>query len=358
QQAGRLAHAYCLTGEEAIGKTAVARALAEELLLGEGQPSRLEVHPDFWSDDRPEAISIDEIRFHPERGAPTHEQSLQQFLSLKPFVAPLRVALLANAERMTEAAQNCLLKTLEEPPPNTVLVLTTAYPDHLLPTCLSRCQLIALSPVGRPAMVGFIKARQPNEAEADALVCLAAGRPGWVARALTDRDWVVRVDRWAEQLAALGFEDADGGLTYAARAGQGPQAAVRLRGGAWAARRDASGGLGCAPRFHRIPPLRDAAPGRRAETDAGGPQIRARSMVRPGPPGPRAGILGGRPAYPVADRSECKSSPRHGSHAARPSRAAPCMSRVFVTLPLPSPGIDMLRERFEVTMMEAEGMPP
>src|ERR1700737_2922964 len=90
--AGRLAHAYCLIGEEGLGKTAVARALAEELLLGEGQPSRLEVHPDFWSDDRPEAISIDEIRFHPERGAPTHEQSLQQFLSLKPFVAPLRGA--------------------------------------------------------------------------------------------------------------------------------------------------------------------------------------------------------------------------------------------------------------------------
>src|SRR5437764_1067994 len=93
--AGRLAHAYCLIGEEGVGKTAVARALAEELLLGEGQPSRLEVHPDFWCDDRPEAISIDEIRFHPERGAPAHDQSLQQFLSLKPFVAPLRLALLA-----------------------------------------------------------------------------------------------------------------------------------------------------------------------------------------------------------------------------------------------------------------------
>src|SRR6202521_5142330 len=176
--AGRLAHAFCLIGEEGIGKTAVARALAEELLLGVGQPSRPEVHPDFWCDDRPEAISIDEIRFHPERGAPAHDQSLQQFLSLKPFVAPLRVALLANAERMTEAAQNCLLKTLEEPPPNTVLVLTTAYPDHLLPTCLSRCQVIALSPVGRLAMVGFIKARQPNEAEAEALVGLAHRRPG------------------------------------------------------------------------------------------------------------------------------------------------------------------------------------
>src|ERR1700704_5599674 len=211
QAAGRLAHAFCLIGEAGIGKTAVARALAEELLLGEGQPSRLDVHPDFWSDDRPEAISIDEIRFHPEKGAPAHDQSLQQFLSLKPFVAPLRVALLANAERMTEAAQNCVLKTLEEPPPNTVLVLTTAYPDHLLPTCLSRCQLIALSPVGRLAMAGFIKARQPNEAEAEALVGLAHGRPGWAARAVTDRDWVVRIDRWAEQLAALAFEGVDGG---------------------------------------------------------------------------------------------------------------------------------------------------
>src|SRR5437016_12231024 len=179
QRAGRLAHAYCLTGEDGIGKTALARALAEELLLGAGQPRRLEVHPDFWSDDRPEAISIDEIRFHPERGAQAHDQSLQQFLSLKPFVAPLRVALLANAERMTEAAQNCLLKMLEEPPPNTVLLLTTAYPDHLLPTCLSRCQLISLSPVGRPAMVEFVSARQPNDAEADALVGLAHGRPGW-----------------------------------------------------------------------------------------------------------------------------------------------------------------------------------
>src|SRR5207253_4708899 len=80
--AGRLPHAYCLTGAESIGKTALARALAEELLLGEGQPRRLEIHPDFWSDDRPEAISSDEIRSHPARGAQAHEQALQQLLSL------------------------------------------------------------------------------------------------------------------------------------------------------------------------------------------------------------------------------------------------------------------------------------
>src|SRR5438132_7102373 len=217
QRAGRLAHAYCLTGEESIGKTALARALAEELLLGEGQPRRLEIHPDFWSDDRPEAISIDEIRFHPERGAQAHDQSLQQFLSLKPFVAPLRVALLANAERMTEAAQNCLLKTLEEPPPNTVLVLTTAYPDHLLPTCLSRCQLVAVSPVGRSTLAGLLASRSGTPEEAEALAGLAHGRPGWAVRAMLDREWVARLDRWAEELSTLAFEDVDGVLTYAAR---------------------------------------------------------------------------------------------------------------------------------------------
>jgi DNA polymerase-3 subunit delta' len=227
-KAGRLAHAYCFTGEEGIGKTALARALAEEALLGEGQPRRLEVHPDFWIDDRAEAISIDEIRFHPERGAQAHDQSLQQFLSLKPFTAPLRVAVLANAERMTEAAQNCLLKTLEEPPDHTVLILTTAYPDHLLPTCLSRCQLIALSPVGRSALVEFISARLQSREEAEALAGLAHGRPGWALRAVGDGAWVKRMDQWADSIAGLAFEDVDGVLSYAARFGQGPQAEMRL----------------------------------------------------------------------------------------------------------------------------------
>src|SRR5256714_13482004 len=77
-------------------------------------------------------------------------------------------------------------------------------------------------------MAGFIKTRHRDEADADAWAGLAHGRPGWAARALTDRAWVLRLDRWAEELAALAFEDVDGVLTYAARCGQGPQAEMRL----------------------------------------------------------------------------------------------------------------------------------
>ncbi len=219
---GRLAHAYCFTGELGIGKTTVAQAFAEELLLGPEQPPRLAVHPDFWIDDRDEALSIDEIRFHAEKTAVAHDQSLQQFLSFKPFVAPLRVAVLANAERMTEAAQNCLLKTVEEPPPGTVLILTTAFPDHLLPTCLSRCQVVPLAPVSRAALTNWLKEVHGIGEEAERVASLAQGRPGWALRARAEPQWVAALERWAEELSALAFADADAILTYAARFGQGP----------------------------------------------------------------------------------------------------------------------------------------
>src|SRR3989440_13091072 len=64
RRSGRLSHAYCFTGEEGIGKATLARALAEELLPGDGRPARLEVHPDYWEDDPSEGIRIDELWVH------------------------------------------------------------------------------------------------------------------------------------------------------------------------------------------------------------------------------------------------------------------------------------------------------
>jgi DNA polymerase-3 subunit delta' len=70
--------------------------------------------------------------------------------------------------------------------------------------------------------------RKATVEEAETLASLAHGRPGWAIRALANREWVMKMDRWSAQLAALSFEDVDGVLSFAARFGQGPQAEMRV----------------------------------------------------------------------------------------------------------------------------------
>jgi DNA polymerase-3 subunit delta' len=89
-------------------------------------------HPDILIFEPPASIGINQIR------------QLQKKLALKPYSANLKVALLTSAEKLTLPAQNALLKTLEEPPAKSLIILTTAKSALLLPTIVSRCQLIKL----------------------------------------------------------------------------------------------------------------------------------------------------------------------------------------------------------------------
>lgn len=83
-----------------------------------------------------ESIGIEEIR------------SLKRKLSLKPFNSSQKIAILLNFELATLEAQNAFLKTLEEPPNNTLIVLASRNPDLLLPTIVSRCEIIQLTTSG------------------------------------------------------------------------------------------------------------------------------------------------------------------------------------------------------------------
>ena len=119
--AGRVAHAYALVGPEGIGKTLIASVFAQALLcpqMREGAPcdacracrqASRHQHPDVHILAAIDgAIGIDRVR------------ELQRELALKPYAAERKIAVIDGADAMTPAAQNSLLKTLEEPPGNTV----------------------------------------------------------------------------------------------------------------------------------------------------------------------------------------------------------------------------------------------
>jgi DNA polymerase-3 subunit delta' len=213
-EADRLAHAYLFVGESGLGKTAAARALAAALLPEAG----LHRHPDYWEDDRIKPLSINEIRLLPDKPPEFHELSLQAFLNLKPAVGTRRVALVTNVGRLRDQDQGVLLKTLEEPHPHRVIILTTPSlnPFVVLPTVVSRCQRVFFHPVPAPEIERLLVA-SGHEAERSGLVAdLARGRPGWALRVAGD-DGVIELNReWTQRLEEVFGAPADVPLRVAA----------------------------------------------------------------------------------------------------------------------------------------------
>jgi hypothetical protein len=211
---GRLSHAYLFIGEPSLGKTTMARALAAALL----PEAPLVRHPDYWEDDRLASLRIDEVRLLPDKQPEHHQQTLQAFLALKPAVGGHRVAVISNVGRMADPIQGILLKTLEEPHPNRVIILTTPSisPFVVLPTVVSRCQRVAFHGVPLPEVGSLLRRRGVPADRAEALASLSRGRPGWAVAAAADDGVVERHWRWAERLDEVFGAPADVALGLAA----------------------------------------------------------------------------------------------------------------------------------------------
>ena len=189
----RVAHAYLLHGPDGVGKRAVAHEMARALQCPEQQEEACEacptcrktrrmVHPDVhvhlphpWSQesDRDEEdmgkrirrlgenpyAAVDYVR-RPSLSDPSETSNQQVYyridqvrqdviqpMSLARGEGKYKVNILIDAEKMREEAANAFLKLLEEPPPQTVFLLTTSRPEQLLPTILSRCQRLRFDPL-------------------------------------------------------------------------------------------------------------------------------------------------------------------------------------------------------------------
>ena len=169
-------HAILITGADGIGKGAVASALATKILqLEEG---RLESHPHYvLVSPEGASISIEAIR------------RLQRFMQLKTGGSNLfrRVIIIESAHLLTTEAQNAFLKLLEEPPADTLLILTANTPRALLPTIMSRLQHITIHTPTEEQLAPLLQASAKDAASQKQAYFLSGGLPGLLT-ALLDGD--------------------------------------------------------------------------------------------------------------------------------------------------------------------------
>jgi DNA polymerase III subunit delta' len=214
-RAGRLHHAWLITGPEGVGKATLAFRFARRLLAGTPDDDTLALNPAHPVFRRVKAGSHADL-LTVERGFDEKRKRLRTmiavedirritaFMGLTPAEGGWRVAIVDGAEDMNTASANALLKILEEPPPRAVLTLTCAAPGRLLPTIRSRCRRLRLSALPDEAMDTLLARYLPDlsEDERGRLITLAEGSPGR-ALTLTEEEGLALAALVDQALAAL-----------------------------------------------------------------------------------------------------------------------------------------------------------
>lgn len=181
----KVSHAYIMNGERGAGKKLLSRLFARTLLCEEkgADPcgkcisciqAESNNNPDiiFVHHDKPNSVSIDEIR-----------EQVNNDIMVKPYAHTHKVYVIPDADKMTEQAQNAILKTIEEPPEYAVIILLTENAEALLPTIQSRCVMLKLRNI-RDSIIQAYLINQFQIPEYEAQVC-AAFAQGSVGRAVS-----------------------------------------------------------------------------------------------------------------------------------------------------------------------------
>jgi DNA polymerase III subunit delta' len=210
--AQRVRHAYLFSGPEHIGKILLAQRFAQTLLCTGGPDANVAPqnpcnaclscrkvmhsnHPDVHYISRPpdrQFILIEQVR------------ALQGDAARKTLEGRRNIFIIQGMHEMNVQAANCLLKTLEEPEPDVVLLLTAPDAGLLLPTILSRVQQIPMNLLTTTQIKTALEQRWQVEPEEAALTAaLAAGRMGWAVQAVEDEDMLAERQAQLETLTKL-----------------------------------------------------------------------------------------------------------------------------------------------------------
>lgn len=216
----RLAHTYLFVGPDGIGKRKFALKVAQCLLCQRHTAEEFEAcgtcpgckqvlagtHPDLFVVGCPEGkreIPIETFLGPPEKRG---KSGLCYDLSHTPMAGGRKVALICDAERLNDESANALLKTLEEPPPYSLIVLVATHIDSILPTIRSRCQVIRFNPLSTANVVELLL-RTGLTTDPEAAAIAAAGSEGSLTQAamLLDEELRAQRNRLFDLLAAPNF---------------------------------------------------------------------------------------------------------------------------------------------------------
>lgn len=209
-QSGRMPHAIIFAGLQGIGKSTMAFRLAKFLLARKedsgpslfgdapAAPTSLYSNPEdqstrlILSGGHPDLMVV-ERKFEEDKGKHKdidveQAREIPSFLRLTPFMGGWRVVIIDDADTMSRAAQNAILKTLEEPPANALIILIAHRPGMLIPTIRSRCRVVEFSAPSQDDFNTLIKQAMPGTAQHDlaALYNISGGSVGTSLRLMQE----------------------------------------------------------------------------------------------------------------------------------------------------------------------------
>lgn len=220
---GQVPHAFLFSGEEKIGKRKIAIEFAKILLGSQNQDIEKRVHPDLifiepksgsqkvGSKKKNQQIQISQIR------------ELNSYFNFRSFVAPFKIAIIDGAHCMRQDAQSSFLKLLEEPRGKALFILITPFPKMLLPTIISRIQIIKFYKVPDFEIKKYLQARSIPEKTINEIISFCEGKPGRIMDFLADPQRLKAENERIQEIIELMNSDLVSRFQYAESLSKNPQ---------------------------------------------------------------------------------------------------------------------------------------